>query len=89
MLALEDDANHIFEFILENGGDLKAQDKDGNTILHRALLTYKVQQIKTLLKLGVDIEIRNYEGESPLMCAVRSGYSDVIKLLINKGADLF
>jgi ankyrin repeat protein len=38
MLALEEKANNIFAYILQNGPDLKAQDDEGNSILHRAIM---------------------------------------------------
>lgn len=38
MLALEEKSDNVFNYLLQNGADLKAQDEEGNNILHRALM---------------------------------------------------
>lgn len=38
MIAIEEDSFHIFEYLLDQGAELKAQDDEGNTALHRAIL---------------------------------------------------
>lgn len=73
MLALEEKADNIFGYLVDNGGDLKAQDEEGNTILHRALMGKKNKQAKYLIKQGADIFQRTFGGETPLMMAVRFG----------------
>ena len=50
MLALEEKADNIFAYLVENGADLKAQDEEGNSILHRALMGKKNKQAKYLIK---------------------------------------
>jgi ankyrin repeat protein len=41
MLALEEKADNIFGYLVENGADLKAQDEEGNSILHRSIMLQK------------------------------------------------
>jgi ankyrin repeat protein len=43
MLALEENAENVFGYLVDNGADLKAQDEEGNTILHRSLLLKKAK----------------------------------------------
>ena len=44
------------------------------------------EDIQRLLKLGADIDIRNYKGKTGLHCAAKAGFLKVINLLIEKGA---
>jgi len=55
MVALEEKADNIFAYLVENGADLKAQDEEGNSILHRSLMGKKSKQAKYLIKHGADI----------------------------------
>ena len=55
MVALEENADNIFGYLVDNGADLKAQDEEGNSILHRSLMLKKSKQAKYLIKQGADI----------------------------------
>jgi ankyrin repeat protein len=50
MVALEEKADNTFQYLVDNGADLKAQDEEGNSILHRALMGKKSKQAKYLIK---------------------------------------
>jgi len=45
-------------------------------------------EIQRLLKLGADINVRNYKGKTALHYAAKAGFLKVIELLIEKGATL-
>lgn len=55
MLALEEKADNIFMYLVQNGADLKVQDDEGNAILHRAILNADAKKAKFLIKQGADI----------------------------------
>ena len=44
--------------------------------------------VKLLIKLGADINAKNYDGNTPLIFASANGYLDIVKLLIENGADI-
>jgi Flp pilus assembly protein TadD len=44
--------------------------------------------VKELLTQGVDIECRNEDADTPLMCAAWAGNVDTVKLLIDAGAEV-
>ena len=89
MLALEEKSNTLFSYLVQNGADLKAQDEEGNTILHRAIMLQRGKLAKQLIKEGADIFQRTFAAETPLMMAVRFGLQDVVRMLALKGGDLF
>ncbi|XP_059068766.1 ankyrin repeat-containing protein NPR4-like [Cryptomeria japonica] len=54
-------------------------DKRGDTALHLAVWKYRVDLVKVLL----DLSLPNKKGESPLCIAVKFGFLDVVKELID------
>ena len=55
MLALEEKADNIFDYLILNGADLKAQDEEGNSVLHRSIILKNSKKAKQLIKEGADI----------------------------------
>ena len=56
-------------------------------MLHQAVRDHDVKQIEQLLAQGEGINDKDWLGYTPLHWAVYFGYSDLIELLISKGAD--
>ena len=56
-------------------------------MLHQAVRDHDVKQIEQLLVQGEGINDKDWLGYTPLHWAVYFGYSDLIELLISKGAD--
>jgi len=78
----------IVKCLIENGANVTAQDSEGYTALHRAMLTYQLNVVEYLLQHGADIELRGGpRQETPLHVAARKG-KYMVKLLVNNGADL-
>lgn len=85
--------------LLKQGADIHAVDDYGSGILHYAIgviddLTtaptpkIKIQEcVEFLLLSGVDINLQNEVGDTPLHRAVIYGFSDTIKFLIANNAD--
>jgi hypothetical protein len=57
-------------------------------MLHQAVRDHDVKQIEQLLAQGEGIDEKDWLGYTPLHWAVYFGYSDLVELLISKGADL-
>lgn len=61
------------------------------TPLHYAVLKNRVEMMKRLLSVNsvnVDVRLEKEErGETPLYMAVKSGFTDIVRLLLEKGAD--
>ena len=56
----------MLKVLLQAGADPKAQDKDGNTLLHDAARSNVNPDVfKILLQAGADPKARNAAGETP------------------------
>jgi ankyrin repeat protein len=67
--------------------DPDEKSKDYVKMLHQAVRDHNVEEINKLLAAGEGINDKDWLGYTPLHWAVYFGYSDLIELLISKGAD--
>jgi hypothetical protein len=65
----------------------KWKSQYGASLLERAILDQNLSAVQKLINNGVDIEIRNTRGSSPLEIAKRIGAEEISKWLITQGAD--
>jgi ankyrin repeat protein len=73
----------VIRVLRQNGLDVNAQNKDGDTPLHMAVGSLgldpcptRIKGIKQLLQEGANPEIKNNKGETPLSqitCAIQEG----------------
>ena len=75
--------------LISAGAKLDSQLNDsGDTPLHWAATSYYPSQtLKPLLEAGADPDMLNYQGESALHVAVRTGEEQASRLLLSFGAD--
>ncbi|MFH2138196.1 MAG: ankyrin repeat domain-containing protein [Candidatus Omnitrophota bacterium] len=83
----------MVKFLIDKGANLNIGDGMNYTPLHGALCKneeYATKYVKMLLdKGGVDVNVQTIpEKHSPLMFAADSGYLEIVKLLVDKGADV-
>ena len=91
----------LMQLLLEYGADPHARTDNGDTALTASAgigwvegVTYErspqqnVEAIRMLLDLGVDPNLANREGRTPLMGAALKGRSEVVQLLVDRGAIL-
>jgi ankyrin repeat protein len=91
----------LMKLLLARGADPKAITNNGDNALTAAAgigwvegVTYEwskeenVEAIRMLLDLGLDPNYANAEGRTPLMGAAFKGRTEVIRLLVDRGADL-
>jgi ankyrin repeat protein len=86
--------NEVIEFLLANGAELNDGGGDGQTPLHCAVITGKLETVKFLLKLNPPLEATNMYGGTvlgqTLWSAAHGGdpklYSEIIETLIAAGA---
>lgn len=75
--------------ILDRGVSVNLQDRTGNTALHLAAATGRIEIVKLLLlKYEANVTLQNSKGRSALFLAVDSGKNntEIVALLLKKGA---
>ena len=60
----------------------------GQTPLHFAIKDQNLNMIRILIKYNADIELEDTYKETALNCAVRTGYIEIIKYLLEQGAEV-
>jgi ankyrin repeat protein len=56
----------------------------GNTLLHGAVISGDVEEVKRLLAAGANPDIANREGRTPLHAAVLFGHRELYELLARR-----
>jgi Ankyrin repeats (3 copies) len=88
--------NRVIEYLLSLGFDVSAQDHNGQTALHHAVIGAQLETVALLLRHNAPLEVKNSYGGTVLgqviWCAVNSGsakpYLPVIELLLEAGAKI-
>jgi ankyrin repeat protein len=86
--------NRVVEYLLTLGFDLSAQDQDGQTALHHAIIGAQLETVTLLLKHRSPLEVKNKYGSTMLGQAVWSAanatspelYLPILELLLESGA---
>ncbi|XP_034470625.1 ankyrin repeat domain-containing protein 12 isoform X1 [Hippoglossus hippoglossus] len=64
------------------------RNERGETPLHMAAIRGDAKQVKELISLGADVNVKDFAGWTPLHEACNLGYYDVAKVLISAGAEV-
>ncbi|MFQ5761002.1 MAG: ankyrin repeat domain-containing protein [Acidiferrobacterales bacterium] len=62
--------------------------RHGAVALFNAVTKGQVSVAQSLLKTGVNVNVKTLSGTTPLMAAASKGYSDIAKVLMDSGADV-
>lgn len=85
MLAVEDDkldvVTHVVQKVRKVNNHLNVQDAEGCTALHHAMRKGQKNIVKVLLESQAKTQMKNSEGQKPLMLACEHGRLDCVKLL--------
>ena len=74
---------------IEEGTDVNAKDKGGETPLFSAVCAENSDVTKFLIAKGADVNAKDNIGATPLNLVIRSrGSKDVVELLVSKGANV-
>ncbi|KAM6935381.1 B-cell lymphoma 3 protein homolog [Lycodopsis pacificus] len=90
-LAVITQQANMVEALLRDGADPAALDRNGQTALHLCCEYDQRDCLSVVLSLSQSstcLEIRNYEGLSPLHLAVLRGQKDLSRMLLDAGADI-
>ena len=79
----------MIRLLLEAGADPNSADPTGETTLMTAAQTGSVDAVKALLDQGARIDARDQAfQQTALMFGVRGNHPDVVRLLVERGADV-
>ena len=78
----------VMRSLIEQGADLKASDRHGNTALHIASTFGSQSAVKILLPMIDDLNAGNDLGYTALHYAAEDGHIEIMQLLITNGADV-
>ncbi|XP_068592554.1 B-cell lymphoma 3 protein homolog [Cebidichthys violaceus] len=90
-LAVITQQANMVEALLRDGADPAALDRNGQTALHLCCEYDQRDCLSVVLshsQSSTCLEIRNYEGLSPLHLAVLRGQKDLGRMLLDAGADI-
>jgi ankyrin repeat protein len=76
------------ELLLSRGADVSAADREGNTVVHHAVLMDQLELIDFLLFTGAEVDGTNKRGQTALHLATSAGGYDACRLLLDSGASL-
>ncbi|XP_029976356.1 histone-lysine N-methyltransferase EHMT2 isoform X2 [Salarias fasciatus] len=83
--------NHIevARYLIQNGACVYHTEEDGYTGLHHAAKLGNLETVNMLLETGqVDVNAQDSGGWTPIIWAAEHKHVDVIKSLLNRGADV-
>jgi len=75
--------------LLPNGRSINAtadNDEIGAASLFNAIIKHQTHMIQSLLRVGINLNVKNIEGITPLMVAAQYGYEDIAAILLERGA---
>lgn len=81
----------MVDVLLKFDAQVNVKDNDGRTPLHwaadRVRRTDNTNVVFRLLDVGAEINAQTYEGRTPLWSVVDNGNTEVVKQLLERGAD--
>ena len=84
------DKGHIkvIDILLAYGADIDDVDYSGASILHRCVHLGSISKVKTCITIGVNLDITDNNGNTPLIIAATTGQEYITQLLITSGCDI-
>lgn len=76
--------------LLPNGITIEISGNDescGSAAIFNAIIKNRLNMVRSLTKVGCDINAKNIDGQTPLMAAAQYGRMDIVGFLLDKGAD--
>ena len=86
VVAIKNDDEELVDLLLEYEADVNAPDDNLRTPIFEAILTGNLSILKSVLKAGAMVNIKNDRNETPLQVANMANWPEGIELLYQYGA---
>lgn len=90
LLAAERSCVSMVKWLLKEGASFAAVNQNESTALHMIAesrrCTGDVSAVGLLLEKGIDIDVKDTYGKTPLHCAANNGINEMVSELLNHGA---
>lgn len=75
----------IFKYLIQNGADINVVDYNNNNML---MMEPTLEMVKFLLKFNINVNLKNKNGVTPLIYALKNSNIENAELLIEAGANI-
>ena len=88
-LAAQEGHEAVVEVLIDSGADVNMLDRNGRAPMHVATHLHDVETVRILLDSHADPNKHDdYHNCAPLHVACERGYTDIVQLLVTRGADV-
>jgi uncharacterized protein len=93
LTAIQARSYEVFDYLLKKGANVKVKNKEEMTPVMLLAYTYNNKdkesqnRVMALIKAGVDVNERNKSGQTALMIAVNNRSKEMMRTLLENGAD--
>jgi hypothetical protein len=89
VLSKDDDALEPIKILLDQGANINAPTRGGETaVILAGYVREDLDLVKLLVERGADINLANDNGDTPLIDAAEKGNIELLEYLLNNGADV-
>ncbi len=86
MYSISDPNSEAFQYLIDNGASLNLINDEGDTIVHSAIFSGKVERVKLVIT-DTNININNKDEVTPLLLSCSLAYEGIAIELLNLGAN--